>query len=39
MNSIMPGIVSAGTNAAALMIGERGADLIHGQFMPMALAS
>lgn len=26
--SIMPRIVSAGTNAAALMIGERGADLI-----------
>jgi choline dehydrogenase len=37
--SIMPRIVSAGTNAAALMLGERGADLILGRSSQLALAS
>jgi len=37
--SIMPRIISAGTNAAAIMIGERGSDLILSGALPSALAS
>ena len=34
--SIMPTMLSANLNAGALMIGEKGADLVRGQGLPRA---